>query len=204
MFERDAQYPDGRTVFIADLSSGDREILWNSIESRQANYANLTPSGTFMVFASRTDHLTPDDTSTGEQVFEYDAQTGALVRVSIGQNGYNNNGNTYASEEGNHPFLVARYLPPFTPSEYWSSLTMSVDGSYVFFQSPDGLTPQALNFAVIDAYGGHPVYENNIYEYHDGNVYLISDGRDISAGPGGSSSGVSLNRCRRVGAGCVL
>ena len=55
---------------------------------------DLTPDGSFLVFVSSTDHLTPDDTSTAPQVFEYDAQTGALVRVSIGQDGYNDNGNT--------------------------------------------------------------------------------------------------------------
>ena len=41
-----------------------------------------------------TEHLTPDDESSATQVFEYDAQTGMLVRVSIGQDDFNHNGNT--------------------------------------------------------------------------------------------------------------
>ena len=53
----------------------------------------MTPDGQFLVFTSSAD-LTPGDTSTAQQVFEYDAQTGELVRVSIGQNGFNDNGNT--------------------------------------------------------------------------------------------------------------
>ena len=56
-------------------------------------HSNITPDGRFLVFAS-TSELTPGDTSTAQQVFEYDAQTGELARVSIGQNGFNDNGNT--------------------------------------------------------------------------------------------------------------
>lgn len=43
---------------------------------------------------------------------------------------------------------------------------MSSDGAYVFFTSEDGLTPQA------------EAGVNNVYEYHNGRVSLISDGHD--------------------------
>ncbi len=81
VYERDAQFPSGRIAFIAK-NAGVRE-------------ADVTPDGRFLVFTSSAD-LTPDDTSTARQVFEYDAQTGALVRVSIGQDGFNHNGNVPA------------------------------------------------------------------------------------------------------------
>jgi hypothetical protein len=46
----------------------------------------------------------------------------------------------------------------------------------VFFSSAGGLTPQALNEVVLNEETG--VTANNVYEYHDGQVYLISDGQD--------------------------
>jgi hypothetical protein len=33
-----------------------------------------------------------------------------------------------------------------------------------------------------------PLYANNVYEFHDGHVYLISDGRDVSLVEGGAGS----------------
>ena len=184
VFERDGQYPSGRTTFIADLSTGD-EILWHESLGTTAE-VDTTPDGNFLVFASRTEHLTPDDTSTVAQVFEYDAQTGSLLRASIGQDGYNNNGNTDVAEASIPPHSFNRS----NPTDYSTRLAVSADGSYVFFQSTDGLTPQALNHKIIGEaieylgeVTGPPVYANNVYEYHDGNVYLISDGRDVSQGP---------------------
>jgi hypothetical protein len=189
VFERDAQYPSGRTTFIASLSDNDVS-LWGE-ESRavgavKPDNVDVTPDGRFLVFSSVTEHLTPDDTSTVAQVFEYDAQTGSLVRVSIGQDGYNDNGNTDVAEAS----IPIRTFHGSDPTSYWSGLAVSADGSYVFFQSTDGLTPQALNHKIIGEAieylgqtSGPPVYANNVYEYHDGNVYLISDGRDVSQGP---------------------
>ena len=182
VFERDAQYPAGRTAFIADLSASD-ESLWHGMEAE----VDVTPDGDFLVFASKTEHLTPDDTSTAVQVFEYDAQTGSLVRVSIGQDGYNDNGNTNVADA----LIPERIFYASEPTNYWTNLAVSADGSYVFFQSTDGLTQQALNHKIIgekpelNQTSGPPVYANNVYEYHDGNVYLISDGRDVSQAPGG-------------------
>jgi hypothetical protein len=183
MFERDAQYPSGRTVFIADLSQGDQE-LWtavNHVAGTEVVLSNITRDGRFLVFTSTTEHLTPDDASTAAQVFEYDAETGNLTRVSIGQNGYNDNGNTSTAEAS---IPTPHYYESSDPVTYSTYMTVSADGSYVFFQSTDGLTPQALNRAVIgeEKVGAKvaKVYAENVYEYHDGSVYLISDGRDLS------------------------
>jgi hypothetical protein len=187
VFERDAQYPAGRTAFIADLSSADTN-LWSESNAGERQ-SNVTPDGRFLVFTSATEHLTSDDTSTAVQVFEYDAQTGGLVRVSIGQGGYDDNGNTDVAPAS---IVAPGYSEASSPNGYWSHLSVSADGSYVFFQSTDGLTPQALNKKVIaEKYnkGGtalESVYANNIYEYHDGSVYLISDGHDLSELVGGS------------------
>lgn len=185
VFERDATHPGGHTAFIATLSSAnvgkedtDSEN-WIELEKRQAN---VTPDGRYLVFTSMTP-LTPDDTRPEElgskQVYRYDAQTAALVRISIGEQGFNDNGNHGTGDAGIVPgsSLATFFAGGLTR---WNP-TMSNDGSYVFFTSQIGLTPKAFNEVLIEGVnvnGNGPVYAQNVYEYHDGHVYLISDGKD--------------------------
>jgi hypothetical protein len=144
VLRRDAQFPSGRLSFIATTSPG---------------HATVTPDGQFVVFTSTAD-LTPGDKSTAQQIFEYDAQAESLVRVSIGQGGFNDDGNTdtFNAEVSELP-------------------SVSDDGASVAFESADVLTPAALNG------------QENVYEYHDGNVYLISDGQSEAKLRGVSASG---------------
>ncbi len=171
VFVRDAGRTQGQVAFIAPLSVSDDE------EWIESNKANVTPDGRFLVFTSHAS-LTPDDTSIagGRQVFRYDARTAELVRISIGQDGFNDNGNVGV---GN-----ASIVPPenftFRAGPVRSDPTMSHDGSYVFFQSPIGLTPGALDDVQTGFEEGSPLYAQNVYEWHDGHVYLISDGHDVS------------------------
>ena len=91
VWERDAAYPDGRTVFITGC--GD-------IGSREGG-RQVTPDGRFLVFTSAC-RLTAGDTSTGRQVFQYDAQSGSMTRVSVGLDGYDDGGNVTGEDpEGN-------------------------------------------------------------------------------------------------------
>ncbi len=186
VFERDERFPGGHTAFIAKLSDRD---LSSPVEVE--HFApDLTPDGRFLVFLSERD-LTPDDTSAGvRQVFEYDAQTGALVRVSIGQDGFDHNGNdrtpriTKYSGITNDASIVspsAFYYKSYHPHAYSIAVSVSADGSYVFFQSTIGLTPQALDRKVVGKDPeGEPIYARNVYEYHAGRVSLISDGQDVA------------------------
>ena len=200
VYVRDESYPSGHIAFIALLCSGagkSREIddpqcssslgagvgdeeLW--AVSDQGRPAQATPDGQFLVFTSYGD-LTADDTSDALQVFRYDSLTGNLVRISIGQDGYNNNGNAMRDVSDASVDDNAR----ISPQDYGYGArggaiarTMSDDGSDVFFQSPVGLTPQALNLVQVDTNSGDPLYAQNVYEYHDGRVSLISDGRDTA------------------------
>jgi hypothetical protein len=185
LFERDSAYPAGRTVFIADLANSDDYSEWLSTSG---GTANVTPDGRFLVFLSHG-ALTRDDTSasSASQVFRYDAATETLTRVSIGKDGFNDNGNrstatpcgvgaTECSED-------ARIVSAFEVrgNEGRSDPSMSDDGRFVFFESPVGLTPGALDDVRIGTNGeGGPVYAQNVYEWHEGHVYLISDGRDAN------------------------
>jgi hypothetical protein len=149
--------PRQRLSFIGRLSAADSQD-WAGSDQRPVQ---ATPNGRFLVFQSAAD-LTPDDTSTVQQAFEYDAQTGSLVRVSRGVGGYNEDGNSsiypatissLAYNEINHP--ESRFV------------AVSADGSYVFFTSADGLSP------------GTVIGQRSVYEYHAGEVSLISDGHDL-------------------------
>jgi hypothetical protein len=165
-------YAEGRTTFIASLPASDATSDWST-----AHRPNVTPDGRFLVFESSGD-LTPDDARADEtqQVFRYDAASKELVRISIGADGFDDSGN---AGTGN-----ASIVPAFIGEEDAGSPrgdpTMSNDGSYIFFQSPIGLTPHALNDVVIHSQDFITEYAQNVYEWHEGHVYLISDGRDTS------------------------
>ncbi len=144
VWERDAEYPAGRMVFIAGCGDvGENQV---------------TPDGRFLAFTSSC-HLTAGDTSASRQVFQYDARTGSMVRVSVGLEGYDNNGNV--TQAGLDARIVRQPVGGGLAKRGGAIVrTMSDDGAYVFFQSPVALTPQATN-------GG-------VYEYHAGRVWLIS------------------------------
>jgi DNA-binding beta-propeller fold protein YncE len=175
VFERDTGHPAGRIAFVTAL--GNDGNLWSS--QRQAN---VTPDGRFLVFTSSVP-LTADavgDAGAAQplQVYRYDAQTGALVRVSVGAHGFNDNGNGDVASGSASDASIVQLGPP---SDARRDPTMSDDGAYVFFRSPVGLTPQALNDVSIDKAGE---LAQNVYEWHEGQVYLISDGRDTALSGG--------------------
>ncbi|MFI4972341.1 MAG: hypothetical protein ACHP7H_06655, partial [Hyphomicrobiales bacterium] len=174
LYERDKAFPEGRLAFITTLSPSDKEE-WDQFHVT----ANVTPEGRFLVFTSHR-ALTADDTREEgpehdegpAQVFEYDAQTRALVRVSIGERGFNDNGNAGTGDASIVP-VSAGTAAGSVPVR--SDPTMSHDGAFVFFESPVALTPRALNDVPI----GTRLAEN-VYEYHEGHVSLISDGKDTT------------------------
>jgi hypothetical protein len=112
------------------------------------------------------------------QLFEYDAlggpsNGGSLTRVSVGQDGsYDGDGNVGAFREA--PQIPRpSYASSDLPAASHFGLAVSDDGSKVFFTSAAPLTPLAVS--------GQP----SLFEYREGNVYLISDGRDSAAVAGG-------------------
>jgi hypothetical protein len=174
----------GNDSIIWGSQDGEKKLSYGEEGSEAPRSLDVTPNGLFLVFTSYAE-LTPGDTSAGAaQAFEYDAQTGSLVRVSIGEEGFNDDGNV------DDPYLGAKIVGPGfnvalghnTSGD--NKITVSDNGSFVFFESTDGLTPQALNRVFLgynyEGYDTEERYANNVYEYHDGHVYLITDGRDIS------------------------
>ncbi|HXB64669.1 MAG TPA: hypothetical protein VNV42_07315 [Solirubrobacteraceae bacterium] len=188
IYERDAAYPAGRLAFVATLCSGPGESGTVSLAqcpstsaadeqgdfrdwmARDSRPVEATPDGRYLVFESVAD-LTPGDTSSQPQIFEYDAQTGELARVSTGEAGYAAglaNSNASAST-----IVVQKYLESVSPSEV-SRLMVSNDGATVVFESAGALTPMAEPAAAAGAVSVYEYRSNGAIK--DGNVFLISDG----------------------------
>jgi hypothetical protein len=192
-FERDAAHPAGHVAFVASLGEEDAGD-WNAVDERPVQ---ATPDGHFLVLTSTAD-LTPGDTSTAPQVFEYDAQGAVLVRVSVGQcpqPGTPCAASERTSSDGNtddDPASIA--MPDYThgssPTAGQSKVSLSDDGATVLFESSDMLTQNASEAASAGAV--------SIFEYRsdgaiaNGEVYLISDGKDATRGPHEGLKGVEL------------
>jgi Tol biopolymer transport system component len=179
--ERDAAHPEGQITFIATLSPEDEATDWNSFLG-DLRSMNATPDGRFLVFSSVAD-LTPGDTSSAPQIFEYDSQSEELIRISVGQAGYAA-GNAHADA---HSSLMpqASYVGPISgglkPTASASDLAVSDDGSTVVFGSRGALTPDA---EPAEAAGARSVYEyRSAGTISHGDVHLISGaGQTLNAG----------------------
>ncbi len=172
---------DGRTVFVAtlenepDAASGEPDLWSKYFVVRPGEVAGS--GGRFLLFASDTPRLTPDDTGPLEQLFEYDAETGELVRVSQGENGYNENGNgvlTGIEPEG----AIAIHNAPLGDGDFHTGsnlLNISGDGRTVAFETAGRLSERATA-----AEQGC----TSVYVFHaggrlsEGSVHLVSDGKD--------------------------
>ncbi len=165
----------GETAFIATLSSGDRKD-WNRVFQRPVEVNGK--GGRFLLFASSTPDLTPDDKTALTQLFEYDAVTRELVRVTQGEDGYNENGNGVAF--GIEPSSISSVAEPLGHSRDFKSTTnrsnISQDGRTVVFVTRGALSP----LAVSAGQGCRSVYEfrSGAGGIAGGGVRLLSDGRD--------------------------
>ncbi len=185
VYEPDPEHPGQyRTVFIAQAlpgfsGTGNIEAQVNGCPSKELKEPEEPgcEAGRFFVFTT-TAKLTPDDTNEAADVYEYDASSGRLVRVSTGENGYANNGNdnalgaTIAAPEygANDEEALAQLFETNTRA-------VSDDGSTVVFTTSAALSPRAGNdLNSTQQQPGPP----DIYEWHDGQVSLISTGHSLT------------------------
>jgi len=187
-----------KTRFIATLSAANCGFEKSDCQQWAPGpaTANVTSDGRFLLFTSRV-ALTPDATRPEgpAQVYRYDAQSERLNRVSIGQRGFDDNGNAAVADAGIVPPETTVQAVAGDPS---ATPSISADGRRAFFQSPTGLTPGALNDIAVNTHGG---LAENVYEWQEdgtgsceeaaGCLYLISDGRDVTAGPPGNFNNFS-------------
>lgn len=169
----------GTTAFVADLCSGpgrsglledvrcphdlteggaDAELLWRS----EFPEAQSTHNGAFLVFCTYA-QLLPGDTDSAKDVYRYDAETGALDRVSVGENNYDANGDDNAFD-ANIEFGFLGFTDTVYSQHEMATRAINEDGSRIVFATEDPLSPAATNGRV------------NIYEWNEGNVSLVSTG----------------------------
>jgi hypothetical protein len=137
--------------------------VWGSGDFRSAQ---ATRNGRFLLFLSSA-RLTAEDQSSVPQLFEYDAEHEKLTRVSIGQGAsFGNDGNVSTFHDA--PRIPRQSYGSGVPPAGPAGLALSEDGSRVFFTSAASLVPQAQSGSA------------SVYEYREGNVYLLSDGLDAA------------------------
>jgi hypothetical protein len=168
----------GRTSFIADLCSGagfsgvvedlrclggNDQGLWaeNVVEAQTAGL-----DGRFLVFSS-DGQLTGDDTDTSTDVYRYDAESGVLSRVSLGEEGYD--------ADGNNNGFDATITPGHEGGEIvqqheMNNRAISEDGLRIVFSTSESLSPHAVN-GLTNVYEWHLVSEDG-----EGLVSLVSSG----------------------------
>lgn len=169
-----ADLQTGSLTFLADLCTGaersgalsglaqcpgsgdDLNLLrMGSANSRpESPFSYLTPDGRFLVFTTYA-QLTPDDTNQAADVYRYDAQTGSLVRVSVGHDGFDQNGNG-----GGQDAIVDTHVGS-GPLGSVPRLA-SDDGSTIVFTTARPLQEGDVNGV------------QDVYEWHQGEVTLLS------------------------------
>jgi hypothetical protein len=175
----------GRVAFIADLCSGpgssgsaedarcpgdlsagaagrnDSELWLSQGEAQTAG-----ADGAFLVFSSYG-QLSADDTDTASDVYRYDAGTGALIRVSIGEEGFDANGNDDSFDAS---VANGRWGGSVIAQNEMGTRAISEDGSPIVFTTAEPLSPKASNGLA------------NVYEWREvpgrgeGAVSLLSGG----------------------------
>jgi hypothetical protein len=170
------------TTFVAPLSREDEQD-WKAANTRPVS---VTPSGSFLLFPSVND-LTPGASGPARQLYRFDMKSNELVRISVGAEGFNDDGNA-AAPPGSlfspeyHPGLIELGAERFALAAP-KPVLITDNGSQVFFDSPLALTPAALDDACAyeNFFGECEAPALNVYEWQGGRVSLISDGRDAAS-----------------------
>jgi hypothetical protein len=153
----------GETRFITDLCSGpvrsggvedtrcpggleeagsvNDKRLWSRTGTFESEAQTSSHEGGSLVFSSYG-QLTVDDTDTAKDVYRYEASTGRLERVSVGEEGASNNGN----KEGFDATIAFSHPGgPLFEQEEANSRAVNDDGSRIVFRTVEPLSEGAVN-----------------------------------------------------------
>jgi hypothetical protein len=184
----------GAVQFVGDLCSGYRasglveDSRCPNEESGVDTALWLSPGGTseaqtagvdgrYLLFTSYG-QLTNDDTDAARDVYRFDAVTGTLERISIGENGFDANGNNSGVSGDGEAVNASIVAGHFGGSIKWQydmdNRAISEDGSRIVFSTAGALSSGATNGLA------------NVYEWHenasgDGSVTLLSGGASSTA-----------------------
>ncbi len=164
VWTRNVAHPGGETRFVAKLDPADHDTT-DPANTGMTQMRQTTDDGRYLVFVTHAqliDHGPQVDTDTASDVYRYDAETGALVRLSTDADG----------QGGNQPAANAIFDPiEYGPNQLsWPGPrgAMSDDGASAVFTTDDALAPADTNGTV------------DSYLWHDGRVSLISSGKPSS------------------------
>ncbi len=190
----------GETAFIGDLCSGPElsgvardaacpndltDVLGIEERNDLALWSEPHPlsqtagAGEFLVFSSyaRLIGSGPEaDADDAQDVYRYDASSASLERISLGEGGYDANGNrndgAVVGEENlrGGDARIQRSRGGFAGEEHVVvTRAVSEDGSRIVFSTAEPLSVSATNGLV------------DVYEWHEGIVSLISSGSSLTA-----------------------
>jgi Tol biopolymer transport system component len=166
VWHTDAAKPAGQTTVGARLDANDL-----------GGAAQTTADGTVLVFTTASP-LVATDTDNARDVYRYDAETGAMIRVSTNVLGVAGNA------EGADARIQGDLIFNGHPTNHHSHPAVSDDGQAIVFTTNEALSPLDGN--------GQP----DIYLWKSGHVSLISSGAvgvesesSINGGPAGVIDG---------------
>jgi hypothetical protein len=159
VWTRSAAHPGGETRFVAKLDPADG--VWGS-DPVAGRLAQTTDDGRYLVFASYAaliDHGPQADTDGARDIYRYDAETGALTRLSTGVDGQ---GGNEPGADASFTVIVDR---PSVPTLHVTRTAMSDDAASVVFNTTEALAPSDTNGTI------------DVYLWREGRVSLISSGK---------------------------
>jgi hypothetical protein len=178
LYRRDASHPSGALSFVATLDENDGPA-WAALPNNLT--ASVTPSGRYLAISSRADLAGEGPADNGAAlVYRFDAQTGEMITISSGRGGFNDSGRSSAAECPVLQGYGCSADASIVGADFYGRRVLSDDGRYVVFESPAALTPGATDFEPTgsrDVTLDTPVYAQNVYRWHDGQVALIANGR---------------------------
>ncbi len=176
----------GKTSFVATLAENDHED-WSKRFERPVQLAGS--NGRYLLFADSAPNVTPDDSSSVTQLFEYRApgegeggepgEAAELVRVTKGEEGFNEDGNGVSVGPALELILenASRLGDGVDFKSTTNRLNISVDGRRVFFSTTGQLSARATSAA----HGCESLYEfGTPGALSKGSVHLVSDGSDTT------------------------
>ena len=160
----DPACPASLSGFISsnEANNGSDDALWLPGAGGEATF---TPDGNYLLFASYG-RLASGDTDSAQDIYRYDFQTGQLIRVSIGRDGNDANGNDDAFPD---EFTgTSGGIGDADSLAEDSARSISADGSTVIFRTPaplvshdtdEGAHPDCHEFEPNVAGTGCDIYE---------------------------------------------
>jgi len=158
----------GETKFVATIAGEMVSHIGSPVSHDNERHAQTTPDGRYLVFSSAGRLAGDQNTSAAQAVYRYDFQTGELAWVSHGGPGFQVESEGKDALVASLPGTPPSGNPPITANanvDDWSR-AISENGEYVIFATPEKLQANDVNNAV------------DVYEWRDGSVSMVSDGRD--------------------------